>query len=51
MGELTHVERAVEAAAEAVVQDTVAYVKAHPQYVPVIQALGEKALQALMAEL
>jgi hypothetical protein len=51
MGELTHIERAIEAAAEAVVQDTVAYVKGHPQYGPIIQALGEKAVQALMAGL
>ena len=50
-GELTHIERAIEAAAEAVVEDTVAYVKAHPQYGPIIAALGEKAVQALMAGL
>jgi hypothetical protein len=50
-GELTHIERAIEAAAEAVVEDTVAYVKSHAQYGAIIQALGEKAVQALMAGL
>ena len=50
-GELDHIARATEAAAEAVVQDTVAYVRSHPQYQPIIQALGEKAIQALMAGL
>jgi hypothetical protein len=44
---LTHAEHVVEAAAEAVVQDTVAWVRAHPQYQPVIEQLGLKALQAL----
>jgi predicted protein tyrosine phosphatase len=48
MGDLTRAEHAVEAAAEAAVQDTVAWVRAHPQYQPVIEALGQKALQALM---
>jgi hypothetical protein len=50
-GGLTHIERAIEAAAEAVVADTVAYVKSHPQYGAIIQALGDKAVQALMAGL
>ena len=50
-GGLTHIERAIEAAAEAVVEDTVAYVKSHAQYGAIIQALGEKAVQALMAGL
>jgi hypothetical protein len=48
---LTAVEKAVEAAAQAVVDDTVSYVKAHPQYQQVIQTLGEKAIAALLAGL
>jgi len=49
--ELQHVEHAIAAAADAVVADTVAYVKAHPQYQPIIEALGEKAIAALMTGL
>ena len=51
MPELQHVEHAIEAAADAVVADTVAYVKAHPQYLGIVQALGEKAIQSLLAGL
>lgn len=40
----------VEAVASAVVEDVVAYVKAHPTYAAVVQNLGEKALQVLAAE-
>jgi carbon monoxide dehydrogenase subunit G len=48
MADLQHIEHTVEAACEAVVADAVAYVKAHPQYGPIVAALGEKAIQALM---
>lgn len=46
MGELKH----LEAAAQVIAADVVTYVKQHPQYVAAVQALGEKALQALFAE-
>jgi hypothetical protein len=49
--ELQHIEKAIAAATDALVADTVAYVKAHPQYGPIVQALGEKAVQALLAGL
>jgi carbon monoxide dehydrogenase subunit G len=42
-----HIEKVIEAAAETVVADAVAYVKAHPNYGPIVAALGEKAIQAL----
>ena len=48
MSELQHIEKAIEAAAEAVVADTVAYVKAHPSYGQIVQSLGEKAIAALV---
>lgn len=48
MADLQHIEHAIEAAADAVVADTVAYVKAHPQYAQIVQALGEKAIAALV---
>ena len=51
MPELQHIEHAIAAAADEVVKDTVAYVKAHPQYGQIVAALGEKAIQALMAGL
>lgn len=51
MADLHHIEQAIEAAAEAVVVDTVAYVKAHPDYQRVIEALGAKAIQAIAAGL
>lgn len=50
-GELSHIEHVIAAASDVVVEDAIAYVKAHPQYVPIVQALGEKAIQALMAGL
>ena len=39
----------VEAAADAVVADTVTYVRNHPQYAQLVQALGEQAIRALAA--
>ena len=41
--------RHVEAAADDVVADAVAYVRNHPQYGQIVQALGEQALRALLA--
>jgi hypothetical protein len=49
--ELDNIGRAVEGAADAVVADVVAYVKAHPNYAAIVQALGEKAMQAITAGL
>jgi hypothetical protein len=49
--ELTHIEQAIAGATDAVVADAITYVKAHPQYAAIVQALGEKAIQALMTGL
>jgi hypothetical protein len=49
--ELSRAEQAVKAAADAVVNDVVATVRAHPQYVQVVNDLADKALQALLASL
>lgn len=49
--ELQHIEKVIEAASDVVVADAVAYVKAHPNYLPIVAALGEKAIQALAAGL
>lgn len=51
MAELSNIERAIEGAAEATVTDVVAYVKGHPQYAAIVQALGEKAIAAIAAGL
>ena len=40
----------VEAVAGEVVNDVIAYVKAHPDYQRIVAQLGEKALAALAAE-
>jgi len=49
--ELQHIEHAIAAAADEVVRDAVAYVKAHPQYGQIVAALGDKAIAALMTGL
>ena len=46
MGEFSQVEHA----GEQVAADVAAYVKAHPAYAQIVEALGIKALQALAAE-
>ena len=51
MGDITQAEHAIEAAADAVAQDVVAYVKAHPNYTELVRQLGEKAIAALAAGL
>jgi len=51
MPDVKQVERALEGAAEAVVSDTVAYVRNHPQYASIVQTLGERAIAAIVAEL
>lgn len=45
------IEKTLEAAADAVAADAVAYVKNHPNYAGIVQALGERALQAITAGL
>lgn len=40
----------LEHVAEQIAADVTAQVKQHPQYVAAVQALAEKALQALFAE-
>lgn len=51
MPEVDHVGKTIEAAADAAVADTIAYVRQHPQYGQIVQALGDKAIQALLAGL
>ena len=46
MGEIKH----LEAVAEKIATDVADYVRSHPQYTAMVQALGEKALAALAAE-
>lgn len=48
---MNQIEKAVEAAAEVVVADAVAWVKAHPNYPRIVEALGTKALEAIAAGL
>ena len=45
--EIDHIAKVIEAAADVVVADAITYVKAHPQYGPIVAALGERAIQAL----
>ena len=45
--EVDHIAKVIEAAADVVVADAITYVKAHPQYGPIVAALGERAIQAL----
>jgi DhnA family fructose-bisphosphate aldolase class Ia len=47
--ELTRVEQAIKAAADAVVADVVTTVRNHPDYATLVNDLAGKALQALMA--
>ena len=51
MSELSNIERAIEGAAAAVVDDVIAQVKAHPNYAAIVNALAEKAIQAITAGL
>lgn len=51
MAELQHLEKTIQAASDAVVEDSIKYVKAHPNYEHIVAALGEKALEALAAGL
>jgi hypothetical protein len=48
-GELSRVEQAIKAAADAVVNDVVATVRQHPQYAGIVNDLVDKALQALLS--
>ena len=48
MADLHHIEATIAGAADAVVQDAIAYVRQHPQYQQIITQLGEKAIQALL---
>lgn len=48
MADIQHVEKTIAAAADTVVADAIAYVRQHPQYGQIVQALGEKAIQALL---
>ena len=45
---LKSAEAAVEAAAEAVVQDVVTTVRQHPQYAQIVNGLVDKTIQALI---
>lgn len=47
--ELSKVDQAVKGAADALVADVVATVRAHPQYVQLVNDLTGKALEALLA--
>ncbi len=44
-------EQALVAAGDALVADVVATVRAHPQYVDIVNRLTEQAVQALLASL
>jgi len=47
--ELSKVEQAVKASADALVADVVATVRQHPQYVGIVNSLVDKAIEALMS--
>ena len=47
--ELSKVEQAVKASADALVADVVATVRQHPQYIQIVNGLVDQAIQALMA--
>ena len=49
MAELSHAEAALKGAADAVVADVVATVRAHPDYANLVNDLAGKALTALLA--
>lgn len=46
-----HVEQVIEAAATAAVEDAIQLVKSHPNYPNIVQALANKALDAIAAGL
>ena len=48
--ELEHIGQTIETAAATLVSDAVDYVKAHPQYGQLVEALGLKAITALANE-
>lgn len=48
MADLKHLEHAVEAAAQAVVDDVVATVRKHPEYANLVNTLTEQAVAALI---
>lgn len=47
--ELSKIDQAVKAAGDALVADVVATVRAHPDYVNLVNSLTEKAVAALLA--
>lgn len=47
--ELSKVEQAIKASADALVADVVDTVRKHPQYVNIVNSLVDQAIQALMA--
>ena len=49
--ELSKVEQAIKASADAVVADVVATVRQHPQYAQIVNDLVDKAIQALVSSL
>jgi hypothetical protein len=49
--ELKHAEHAIAAAGEALVQDVITTVRAHPQYADIVNRLTDQAIQALLASL
>ena len=49
--ELSKIDQAVKASADALVQDVVATVRQHPQYVQMVNELTDKAIQSLLAAL
>ena len=49
--EIKRVEQVVAAAGDALVQDVIATVRAHPQYAGIVNQLTEHAVQALLAAL
>jgi hypothetical protein len=47
--ELSKVDQAIKASADALVADVVDTVRKHPQYVNIVNGLVDQAIQALMA--
>lgn len=48
---LDHIDETLKGATDAVVADAITYVKNHPDYERIVQALGNKALAAITAGL
>ena len=48
--ELEHIGQTIETAAATLVSDAVDYIKAHPAYGQLVEALGMKAITALANE-